>query len=63
MNLPYTMNINQAANAVLEFQPKIVYPYHYRGTEGFSDIEAFKNLIISENKTIDVRLKDWYPKN
>jgi L-ascorbate metabolism protein UlaG (beta-lactamase superfamily) len=63
MNLPYTMNINQAANAVLEFQPKIVYPFHYRGKDGYSDIEEFKNLINSKNKNIDVRLRDWYPKD
>jgi L-ascorbate metabolism protein UlaG (beta-lactamase superfamily) len=63
MNLPYTMTIEQAASAVLEFQPKIVYPYHYRGTEGLSDVEAFKNLVNSKNNTIDVRLRDWYPKN
>jgi L-ascorbate metabolism protein UlaG (beta-lactamase superfamily) len=30
MNLPYTMDINQAASAVLEFRPKIVYPLHDR---------------------------------
>jgi len=63
MNLPYTMTINQAASAVLEFQPKIVYPYHYRGKEGFSDVEAFKNLVNTQNKNIEVRLVDWYPKN
>ncbi|MDP3314241.1 MBL fold metallo-hydrolase [Lutibacter sp.] len=63
MNLPFTMSIDQAASAVLEFQPKIVYPYHYRGTEGLSDIEAFKKLITSENKQIEVRLKNWYPKD
>ena len=63
MNLPYTMSIKQASNAVLEFQPKIVYPYHYRGTEGLSDVEAFKNLVNAENKTIDVRLRNWYPKS
>lgn len=28
MNLPYTMDINQAASAVLDFKPSIVYPYH-----------------------------------
>ncbi len=63
MNLPYTMDINQAASAVLEFKPKIVYPYHYRGKGGFSDVSAFKNLINTKNPTIDVRLKNWYPKN
>ena len=63
MNLPYTMDINQAANAVLEFQPKIVYPYHYRGKSKFSDVKEFKKLVNSKNKNIEVRLKDWYPNN
>lgn len=63
MNLPYTMDINQAANAVLEFQPKIVYPFHYRGKEGFSDINEFKKLVHTKNKSIDVRLRNWYPDN
>ena len=38
MNLPYTMSVENAARAVLEFKPKQVYPYHYRGTEGFNDV-------------------------
>jgi len=63
MNLPYTMNINQAASAVLEFKPKIVYPFHYRGKDGFSDVQEFKNMVNSKNKTIDVRLLKWYPEN
>jgi len=63
MNLPYTMDINQAANAVLEFQPKIVYPFHYRGKDGYSDVKEFKKLVQSKNKNIDVRLREWYPKN
>ena len=61
MNLPYTMDINQAADAVLAFQPKVVYPFHYRGQNGFSDVEEFKNLVNSKNNQIDVRLKNWYP--
>lgn len=63
MNLPYTMDINHAASAVLEFQPKIVYPFHYRGKDGFSDVEAFKKLVSAKNKNIDVRLRNWYPSN
>jgi L-ascorbate metabolism protein UlaG (beta-lactamase superfamily) len=59
MNLPYTMTVEQAASAVLEMKPKVVYPYHYRGTDGFSDIEKFKEL-VSENKDIEVRLLEWY---
>jgi len=63
MNLPYTMTVEQASSAVLEFQPKIVYPFHYRGSNGFSDVEQFKKLVNEQNKNIEVRLADWYPKN
>jgi L-ascorbate metabolism protein UlaG (beta-lactamase superfamily) len=61
MNLPYTMDIYQATSAVLEFKPKIVYPYHYRGQNGFSDVAKFQKLVTEENPEIDVRLLNWYP--
>nr|WP_246597215.1 MBL fold metallo-hydrolase [Pontibacter aydingkolensis] len=61
MNLPYTMDINQAASAVLEFKPKIVYPYHYRGTEGLADVADFKKMVNEKDKNIEVRLREWYP--
>lgn len=61
MNLPYTMDVNEAADAVLEFKPKIVYPYHYRGTNGLSDVNAFKAKVEAGNKAIEVRLRNWYP--
>jgi L-ascorbate metabolism protein UlaG (beta-lactamase superfamily) len=54
-NLPYTMTVEQAAGAVREFKPKIVYPYHYRG----SDTEKFKQL-VGDGSGVDVRLRDWY---
>ncbi|PID69143.1 MAG: MBL fold metallo-hydrolase [Flavobacteriales bacterium] len=60
MNLPYTMDINQAADAVLAFKPKIVYPYHYRGKSDMSDTKAFKKLVNDKDKSIEVRLKNWY---
>ncbi|MCX7549786.1 MBL fold metallo-hydrolase [Xanthomarina sp. F2636L] len=60
MNLPYTMTVESAASAVLDFKPKKVYPYHYRGTEGFSDIEKFKSLVNEGNEDIEVILLDWY---
>src|SRR5690606_5480469 len=56
MNGP-TMDINQAASAVLEFKPKIVYPFHYRG----SDTEAFRKLVNDSDANIEVRLRNWYP--
>ncbi len=61
MNQPFTMDIQQAASAVLDFKPKIVYPFHYRGQNGLSDVEGFKELVHQGNSTIDVRLRNWYP--
>ena len=60
MNLPYTMNVEEAASGVLAFKPKIVYPYHYRTPNGFSDVTKFKSLINAGNPSIDVRLRNWY---
>ena len=62
MNLPYTMDVTEAANAVLAFKPKIVYPYHYRGKDGLSDVNKFRSLVEAGNKSIEVRLRDWYGK-
>lgn len=60
MNLPYTMTVEDAADGVLAFAPKTVHPYHYRGQDGFSDVERFKQLVASENDSIEVILRDWY---
>jgi len=54
MNLPYTMPPEDAADAVKELQPGIVYPYHYRG----SDLEVFEEALTGTD--IEVRLRDWY---
>jgi len=59
MNLPYTMEVEAAADAVLEFRPKIVYPYHYRGKGGMSDLGAF-SAIVAKDPAIEVRLLEWY---
>jgi len=56
MNLPYTMTEAEAADAVKAFAPKIVYPYHYRG----SDPAKFAALVGAGK--IEVRLRDWYAK-
>lgn len=61
MNLPYTMTVEKAAEAVLAFKPKTVYPYHYRGTEGLSDVAKFKSLVEAGNPDIKVTQLDWYP--
>ena len=59
MNLPFTMTVEAAADAVLEFAPGVVFPYHYRGREGTSDLDAFVEL-VAENPAIEVRRLDWY---
>jgi L-ascorbate metabolism protein UlaG (beta-lactamase superfamily) len=60
MNLPYTMPVESAASAVLEFKPKQVIPYHYRGTEGLSDVSKFKSLVEEKDASIEVSLLKWY---
>lgn len=61
MNLPYTMSIEEAADAVLAFKPKLVHPYHYRGQNGLSDVNKFKQLVEEKDPTIKVELLDFYP--
>ena len=61
MNLPYTMTVEKAADAVAEFKPKKVYPYHYRGRPDVSDVTVFKTLVEQANAGIEVIQLDWYP--
>lgn len=61
MNLPYTMTVENAASAVLDFKPAEVYPYHYRGRPDVSDVSKFKELVNAGNADIEVVQLDWYP--
>ncbi len=63
MNLPFTMTPDAAASAVLQFKPKVVYPYHYRNQDGTADPNAtkFRTLVEAASQEIEVRLRDWYP--
>ena len=61
MNLPYTMGVEEAADAVLAFKPRQVYPYHYRGPDGLADVGRFKELVNAGDPNIDVVLANWYP--
>ena len=54
MNLPYTMPPSEAAECAKTFKPKIVYPYHYRG----SDPKAFEDAL--KGSGVEVRLRNWY---
>ena len=53
MNQPYTMTPEQAADAVKAFRPKVVYPYHDKGT----DPQKLADLVGS---AAEVRVRDWY---
>ncbi len=53
MNLPYTMDIDQASSAVNEFKPAFAYPYHYKG----SDPEAFAGKVEGDTKVVQ---GPWY---
>ncbi|MCR8722999.1 MBL fold metallo-hydrolase [Frigidibacter sp. ROC022] len=52
MNLPYTMDTDQAASAVNDFKPQYVYPYHYKGL----DPEDFAAKVTDS----EVRFGPWY---
>jgi len=56
MNLPYTMPVDEAAEAVRAFKPKVVIPYHYRG----QDTKAFESALAGSG--VQVKLVDWYYK-
>lgn len=57
MNLPYTMDVEQAADGVAAFKPKTVFPYHHRG----SDVQEFKRLVGETTPATIVVLANWYP--
>lgn len=61
MNMPYTMSVEEAADAVLSFRPRTVYPYHYRTPEGLADVDKFKQLVNAGDPNITVILGAWYP--
>ena len=54
MNPPRTESTLEAAKCVKEFRPKIVYPYHYRG----SNIQEFADA-LKNTPGVEVRLRKW----
>jgi L-ascorbate metabolism protein UlaG (beta-lactamase superfamily) len=61
MNLPYTMSVAKAADAIRAFKPKIVYPYHYRSGDGTkADMAELKRLVGAQSG-VEIRSRDWYP--
>jgi L-ascorbate metabolism protein UlaG (beta-lactamase superfamily) len=52
MNVPYTMTPEMAARAAKAFKPRILYPYHYSGTDPRQLVELLK-----DEAGIDVRIR------
>ncbi len=52
MNLPYTMTPRMAADAARLFRPRILYPYHYGGTEPEALVRE-----LSGDRDIEVRIR------
>lgn len=58
MNLPFTMDAKAAAEAVTEFAPKYVYPYHYRGRDnGTQDPQEFADMLTG---AVEAKMGGWY---
>jgi L-ascorbate metabolism protein UlaG (beta-lactamase superfamily) len=53
MNLPYTMPPSEARECIDAFRPKVLFPYHYRG----SDLSELHPLT---EHGIQVRERKWY---
>lgn len=52
VNLPYTMNLEMAADAARMIRPKVLYPYHY----GETDIAQLTEMLENE-PDIEVRIR------
>ena len=59
MNRPYTMYVTQAVSAVRAFRPKVVYPYHYQPSSPATDLNYFKQEVMT-NPGVEVRIRKWY---
>ena len=57
MNEPYTMPPSEAAECVKAFKPKVVYPYHYSG----SDLDVF-TWHLEDTPEVEIKILDWYPR-
>ena len=55
MNLPYTMPPAEAAACVNAFKPKVLFPFHHKG----SNLDELTTAVKPESKT-EIRKRDWY---
>lgn len=60
MNVPFTMNVQEAASVARDFRPRVLYPYHYRNQNGtFADLNVLKEE-IGPDAGVAIRPRDWY---
>ncbi len=60
MNIPFTMNVTQAASTLREMRPAVAYPYHYRNSDGsFADLDALA-AGVGTDLDIEIRRRAWY---
>jgi L-ascorbate metabolism protein UlaG (beta-lactamase superfamily) len=60
MNLPYTMSVEKVAEAIKQFKPKVVYPYHFRSQDGTkADFGQLRRLV---GEGSEIRVREWYPR-
>ena len=64
MNVPFTMTVSEAASAVRDFKPAVVYPYpypyHFRNQDNsLSDLVEFTQLVGADDG-VEVRRRNWY---
>jgi L-ascorbate metabolism protein UlaG (beta-lactamase superfamily) len=52
MNLPYTMDPGQVADAARTFRPKVLYPYHFGDTD-----TARLVVLLQGEKGVEVRIR------
>ncbi len=60
MNLPYTMSVEKAAEAIRQFKPKVVYPYHYRSGNGTKADFGQLRKLVGEDSGVEIRVREWY---
>ncbi|MFO1460848.1 MAG: MBL fold metallo-hydrolase [Verrucomicrobiota bacterium] len=61
MNLPWTMSVNDATAAVRAFQPRVVYPYHFKdpSSGNSANLVQFRQK-VGTDLGIEVRVRKWY---
>jgi L-ascorbate metabolism protein UlaG (beta-lactamase superfamily) len=60
MNVPFTMSVTKAASAIRQFQPRIVYPYHYRNQDStLADLNSLRRQ-VGTDLGIEIRTRKWY---